>query len=414
MTRFTLLVFALAACGGSDHATPDSNTKIDAAPDAAPAWPGVVAIPLTSPDGSFWGPQVTVGTQTFMMDLDTGSTTIGVAGATCTSCNTVGVSPLYMPSTYATNLHKTASTQYADGSGWSGDIYSDSTGMGQGSPAVQLALVDITQQTDFFIDNTYQGIFGMGGPDNAEPNTDSYFTALTATGEPGIMAFELCDTNGLMWLGGFDMGTAAAAPAYTPLLPIDGNNPYYAIDITSMSVGTTKVGTGKATFQAPVVDTGTTLFYVPTAVDNATLAAINGSSGFQALFGSQRLADDGCVTAAGVTPDMVDAMLPPLTIAMPNMTSGGPDVSVTVAPMKSYMMDGGGGMYCYGMYDGGTVDATTMGDTIMRAFITIIDVDHHQVGFAPELGCGLAPRRPRNMTTFHPHVPHHPLRRQPR
>jgi hypothetical protein len=225
------------------------------------------------------------------------------------------------------------------------------------------------------------------------------------------MAFELCDTSGTMWLGGFDATRAAAAPSYTPLVPIDSNNPYYAIDITSMAIGSTSVGTGAATFQKPVVDTGTTLFYVPTPVDSAVLQAINGDAGFKALFGTQQLRDDGCVTATGVTPAMVDAMLPPLTMTMPNITPGGPDISFTVAPMLSYILDGGNGMYCYAMYDGGNVDGTTMGDAIMRAFITVFDIDHHQVGFAPELGCGLAPRRTYDMATFRPHIPHRPLRR---
>jgi hypothetical protein len=215
-----------------------------------------------------------------MMDLDTGSTTIGVAGAACTSCATVGVSPLYMPGTYAIDQNKTASTQYADGSSWGGEIYQDATGLAHGTPSVALAIVDIKNQTQFFVDNTYQGIFGLGAPENAEPNTGAYFDAIKATGEPAVMAFELYDTDGTMWLGGFDPTTATAAPSYTPLIAITTNNPFYRIDITGMSIGTTAVGTGAATFQQPTVDTGTTLFYVPTMVERAALNAINGSTGF--------------------------------------------------------------------------------------------------------------------------------------
>jgi hypothetical protein len=70
----------------------------------------------------------------------------------------------------------------------------------------------------------------------------------------------------------------------------------------SMSIGATTVGTGAATFQAPVVDTGTTLFYVPTGIETAVLTAVNGSAGFKALFGTtQKLKDNGCVTKAGAS-----------------------------------------------------------------------------------------------------------------
>ncbi len=412
MTRVTILITVLAACGGSGNSKkPDGGAGSADAPmaDAAPMWPGVVAIPLTTPDGSFWGPQLSIGGQMFMMDLDTGSTTTGVAGSACTSCSSVGVSPLYTPGQYAVDTHKTASTAYADGSMWSGEIYTDANGLAHGVPDVQLAIVDIKSQTQFFVDNTYQGIFGLGAIQNAEPNTGAYIDAIKQTGEPDIMAFELCSTGGTMWLGGFDQTHATAAPGYTPLIPISNQNPFYAIDLTGMSIGSTSVGTGAATFQEPVVDTGTTLFYVPTPVETAILNAINADTGYKALFGTQRLADNGCVTKAGVTAAMVDAMLPPLTLKMPNK-AGGADLSYTVPPMWSYMMDAGNGMFCFGIGDGGTQDATTMGDMIMQAFVTVIDVDHQQVGFAPDLGCGVAPRVPRDMTTFHPHVPHRPLR----
>jgi aspartyl protease len=414
MFRRALLVMC-AACGSSgDHhnmGSPDAagSAADAAAPDAPVSADGVYAIPLTTPDESFWGPQVTIGGQAFMMDLDTGSTTIGVAGATCSQCT--GVTPLYAPGTTAVDEHKTASTQYADNSGWSGEIYKDAVGLGQGSPSVPVDVVAMTRQRQFFYQNQYQGIFGLGAPENAEPSTGAYFDIAAQAGLTPVMAFELCPDGGTMWIGGFDATRTADAPRYTPLIPISGNQPFYAIDISSMSIGGTVVGTGAATFQQPVVDTGTTYFYLPTGVETAVINAINSSTGFKALFGaSAQVQDDpndtgiGCVTAAGVTGAMVDASLPPMTIAMPAV-GGGTDVTVSVKPLQSYMYDAGGGKFCLGIGDGGTQDATTMGDQIMQAFVTIIDLQHQQVGWAPDAGCGPAPRRPRDMTTFHPHPP---------
>jgi hypothetical protein len=415
MFRRTLLLVVCAACGGDDHhakGSPDaagSAAADAAAPDAPASVDGVYAIPLTTPDQSFWGPIVTIGGQPFMMDLDTGSTTIGVAGSTCTQCT--GVTPLYTPGMTATDEHKTASTVYADNSGWSGEIYKDAVGLGQGAPTVPVDVVAMTRQRQFFYQNQYQGIFGLGAPENAEPSTGAYFDIASQAGMTAVMAFELCPDGGTMWLGGYDSSKASDAPRYTPLIPVSANQPFYAIDISGMSIGSTVVGTGAATFQQPVVDTGTTYFYLPTNVESAVISAINSSTGFKTLFGANAQVQDdpngtgvGCVTAAGVTGAMVDASLPPMTITMPAV-GGGTDISVTVPALRSYMYDAGGGKFCLGIGDGGTQDATTMGDQIMQAFVTIIDIKNQQVGWAPDAGCGPAPRRPRDLTTFHPHPP---------
>jgi len=445
MTRITsLLTVAVLGCGSSNNGTPDSSLPVDqdapttqtdganptidgANPPSDGAnptidganppvdgmvspttWPTPYAvIPLTSPDGSFWGPMVTLSGQKFMMDLDTGSTTIGVAGSMCTSCT--GISPKYTPGGGATDVMKTTSTQYADGSGWSGEIFNDAINLGGNTPDVVMNLASMTKQTSFFFDNTYQGILGMGAKVNAEPNTDSYFDLGATSGLNPVMAFEICDAGtGTMWLGGYDETKASGTMAYTPLLAITSNQPFYAIDITGMKIGDTSVGTGAATFQKPIVDTGTTFFYVPTPVDKAIIAAINANASFKTLFGATaKVKDYGCVKpVAGttVTAAMIDAMLPPYSMTMPGM-NGGADITLTVKPSMSYLYDGGTDGWCYAIADGGTVDATTMGDTIMRAFITVIDKANHQVGWALDAGCAMTPHRPMTREGFRPHLP---------
>ncbi|MBV8761085.1 MAG: hypothetical protein JO257_27565 [Deltaproteobacteria bacterium] len=405
LRRVLLLSLATAACGGDEHAKPDAPVTPD-----APSFTGVFAIPLTTPDQSFWGPLLAIGSQSFMMDLDTGSTTTGVAAMGCTQCT--GITPLYAPGTGATDSHQTASTSYADGSSWSGEIFADAVGFDHGPPNVTTKIVAINQQSTFFDStNVYQGILGMGGLANAEPNTDSWFDLASTAGLTGVMAFELCSNGGTMWLGGFDATKAQGPMQYTPMYPVDNNQPFYAIDITGMKLGNTSVGTGATAFQKPVVDTGTTLFYLPTGIESATISALNASAGFKALFGANAMVQDdpnntgiGCVTKAGVTPDMVDAMLPPLTLTMP-AKGGGADITLTVKALESYMIDSGNGKYCLGIADGGTQDATTMGDVIMEGFITVIDVKNGQVGWALDAGCHPGARQPRDRATFHPHLP---------
>ena len=392
-TASALLALALAACGdnavnnhGADAGPDVAATGSDAAPDPS----GVYAIPLATPAGEDQGmlytASFTASGSTFQLDLDSGSTTTGVAAASCTTCT--GLSPLYQPGTAAMDQHHTASTAYADGSRWSGEIFADMVGLGTGSPDVAVNIVSITSQHNFFYGNEYQGILGVGPEALLEAGTSSYYTGVVAAGVADTMAYELCPTAGIMWLGGFDASHAQGAPQYTPLLTTGVNQDFYAVDMTDMALGGTSLGFDSSTFQDPIVDTGTSLFYVPTAVQTALITAVNASPGFQALFPGQTLSSrgDGCVqSASGTTDAMVDAMLPELSMSF----AGG--ISVSAKASVSYLMNAGGGQYCLVVEGGGDNGEATMGDTILRAFVTIIDVGGGQVGFAPQAHC-IAPQ----------------------
>ncbi|HUJ62100.1 MAG TPA: pepsin-like aspartyl protease [Kofleriaceae bacterium] len=420
MTKLSSFAFALCCVlgcsshNGNDNGNPDGNKGngdgSQAQQDAPTTPPGTDVIPLGTPtgddQGSFYTIQFMASGGSFAMDLDTGSTSTGVATSACTTCT--GLSPLYMPGAMAMDTHMTASTQYADGSGWSGEIYSDKAGLGHGSPDLTLAFVGITDQTNFFAANEYQGIFGLGPTELLETGTTSYLDLATKAGTTPIMAFELCPTAGTMWLGGFDQSKMMGAPQYTPLIPISDQSPFYAVNLTDMGIGGTSLGFNSSTFQNPIVDTGTSLFYVPTAVQTALISKVNASSGWTALFGTTKLSakGSGCVTKAGVTAQMVDAMLPPMSMSFAGM-NGGPDITVSVAPTQSYLEDAGGGQFCLVVEGGGDNGNGTMGDTILRAFVTVVDLQHNQVGWGLDAGCAPAAPIVRGPITEHGHGPHH-------
>jgi aspergillopepsin I len=369
------------------------------------------AIPLSSPDGpdDLYTAQVTIGNQDFAMDIDTGSTTLGVAGSSCTSGCT-GVSPLYTPSASATATGNTASTEYGDGSGWSGSVFSDTVGLGDGSPSVSLDIVEITHATGGFFDvsNDYQGILGLGPQELAEPNTSGYIPVVVSAGLDNIFAFELCDNTGAnagtMWLGGDGSATSAQ---HTPLVPIDDNNPFYAINVDALSLGgATIVTSASSTFQQPVLDTGTSLFYVPTSVYTEFKAVLEASAEFKAVFGSNVISGSGCVTDASVTDAQVESGLPPIMLSLPNVTSGQPDVTIQASALDTYLYNAGGGGYCLAIQDGGTTDPSTFGDAFMQAFHIVIDVTGGRVGFAPPTSCvPPAMRRIRHPAKNGPHRP---------
>jgi len=393
--------------GGGGTGTGSSSGSVDSGPPPSAAG---YAIPLAAPGGPDfeYTAQVTVGDQSFVMSIDTGSSTAALAGTSCSGCT--AVSPLYTPSSSATTSGQKASSEYEDGSSWSGPIYTDTVGLGEGTPSISLKLADITKAKTFFDgQNDYQGILGLGPTQNVVTGTTAYMPAVMAAGVANLFAFQLCDVTGAnagtMWLGG--NGGFSGTIIYTPLVAISDNNPYYAINVDAMTLGGTSIVTGaSATFAQPVLDTGTSLFYVPTSVFNSFQTALEASAGFKAVFGTQTFAtsgqDEGCVTDATATDAEVESMLPQISLSLPNVTSGQPDVTIQASSLDTYLYNGGSGMYCLAIQDGGTQDPSTFGDAFMQAFGISIDLGAQQIGFAPT-ACA----------TPQIHQPHHPARLGP-
>ena len=382
LTSLGLACALLVACGGSNNGDDDSG-------------PVGVALPMTSPDGSFYLANMTVAAQTFKMDVDSGSTTTAVAATGCTTCT--GVTPLYAPGAAAVDTHKTASTMYADGSGWSGEVFTDTVGLGGGTPEVAVNFAGITMQNMFFTDSSYQGILGLGPHFLLEVGTTSYLDQVTKAGTVPVMGFEMCGATGTMWLGGFDSSKASGKMQYTPMVPISADQPFYALTIDDVALGGTSLGIDKAMFVEhdaqtkaiyyPIVDTGTSLAYLPTAAANKLLSQVNANAAFSTLFGAAIDPNGtGCTTTkAGVTPAMINAMLPSMSLSFPS--ASGADIVVTAPAMSSYMFDVGGGMICFAVGDDGGF-GSVLGDTFMRGFVSVIDVQNSQIGFAPDAGCG--------------------------
>ncbi len=388
-----------------DTAAPGFETGVLDAPMEASV--SLAAIPLSTPDGTYYTAQVTVGDQTFAMDIDTGSATSAVAGQGCTNCTAAGVSPLYQPSSTATDLHRTASSAYGDGSSVAGEIFQDTVSLGYGSPSVQLELMSIQSDRQFFNSAKFQGILGLGSTLLELKGTDTYFAQETSAGVSPVLAFELCASRGTLWLGGFDPSAAASPVQYTPLIPLGKTTPYYAINVDDVLMGGTSLGLQAADFESPIVDTGTSLFYLPTKAFSAILEAINTSSGYTSLFGRTPLKANGCAQSNGATAAAVDAALPTMALNLPSSVAGAQDLTLTVSPTQSYLIDAGQGQFCLAVGDGGTMQGgAILGDAFLSSFVTIIDRQNGQVGFATDMGCGsVLGRRVIDLATWHPRAP---------
>ncbi len=129
--------------------------------------------------------------------------------------------------------------------------------------------------------------------------TSAYLTAAKAAGAPtkdGVRA--LPDLGQDVRLGDFDATTRRSAPPqFTPMIPLRSNG-FYAVEVDDMALGGTTLGFGASTFQDPIVDTGTSLFYVPTTVLTALETALNTAPGTKRCCSGPRRSAAATVIAA--------------------------------------------------------------------------------------------------------------------
>lgn len=386
---------------------------------------GISVVPLTGCPLVTYAANVQIGTsQHFQLVVDTGSTTTAVASATCATCT--AVSPLYANTGTLTGL--SASSTFADGASWNGNIYSDSVEY-LGGPADQVTLrfVAITSQSQFFTtedcagdadagSSPNQGITGMGNPDLLVPGTTSYFETLTTTADPvaDVFAVQLCFSGGVLWLGGYDPASTTAAPAYTPM--VDGG--FWSASANQLSLGGSAVAAGLPDLNPVTVDTATSVLVFPQDVYTALTSALLSNSALQSALGGVDAGffDQGqCATlATSMTPAELDSTLPPLALTFPNESGGTFQVSGVAS--QSYLtpvIHDGRTYYCAAVKTLGHAPTrgTILGDTLLQGYVTIFDVGGRRIGFAPQRGCpqpptppvALGPAAPLNIHFRNPH-----------
>jgi hypothetical protein len=377
MAKLALFAAALVACGPSDITGMSGDGGAVQPGDAASA-PGTGFALTSQGNGLTYSVSITIGGQQFQVITDTGSTTLGVAGASCTGC---GVSPEYTPGASAVDQHTTSQAVYGDMSGWTAENYADTVALTGDTMPVTMKFGVMTSEMGFFQPGeTDVGILGFAGSAAALTGTDDYVQKRA----PGQFAFQLCPNNGTLWLGEPDASHQTAPPQFTPLAPMDANQPFYEIDVMSAQVGSTSIQLSGNV----VADTGTSIMVLSSQTANDVISAIK-AGGYSTIFGAQTLSASStsldCLDPGSHTRAEIDATLPAFSVTLPK--TGGGSFTVTIPPSLSYLMPVQG-MYCFGVV---TVTGlpNIFGDAFLRAFVTTFDVANKQLGLAPEAGCVL-------------------------
>jgi hypothetical protein len=373
--------------GHDVEAAGEAETEVD----VEASTPEVAAIALSSCVPTVYTGAFSIGgAQQFQLSVDTGSTTLGVASVLCSGC---GVSPLYAPGPAAVDEHSIADSQYGSGS-WSGEIYQDTVGAGT-EAATPVDLVAIDTQVQFFepiqcdsASGGMQGIIGLGPSSSALPGTNGYFDALVAKRKVlDIFATELCDSEGTLWLGGYDPSVITAPVQFTPLTRDVFAQYYYSVNLVSVAVSGTTVPIATSQYPDTVVDTGTSIFLMGMDAYSALTGAIASDPQFQSIFGGVAFfSGQGCATVS-MTKAALDASLPALTLTF----GSSPAITVTAPPTESYLFPYGQDQWCPALDGLAQSDqfplASILGAPMLRSNVTIFDRANQRIGFAPHTAC---------------------------
>jgi hypothetical protein len=291
--------------------------------------------------------------------------------------------------------------QYETGE-WSGEIYQDSVTVAPAA-TIDLNLVAIDNQSQFFSPQQcdsatggLQGIIGFGPSGSALQGTTGYFDQFVATtNAPDIFATMLCDAGGTLWLGGYDSSFTTDAPQYTPLLA-SFSAFAYGVNLASVTVDGTSAPIGTVTYPASIVDTGTSIFTLPTAAFDTVTQAIAGDAQFQAIVGEPASwlsspQDASACKMLSQTKDQLDAALPQMTLTF---GAGDSAIAIQARATESYLVNyqgGGESLWCPALY---AIDpsqqnpvASIIGAPVLRSNVVIFDRAQQRIGFAPHVKC---------------------------
>lgn len=336
---------------------------------------------------------INVGNSNLALLLDSGSTTLAVANANCTSCS--GITPLYRLGPNGQYLGTFVSAQYLDQSSWQGRTYSDHVTPLGTTDTVSMRLAAINQQSGFFrlsgctlgaeTVNSYQGIIGLAGVNLAVRGTDSYMDKAANSLPNNAFSTLMCNPNGLIWWGGYDPVSLTDAPNFTPFTSM---STYYEVAVIGVDLGGVSLGDSND-FNPVVVDTGTSVIMLPTDSLQILVNQLGANATFLNNFGSAQnfFQDANCLTAAaGVSATSLDASLPTLDFTFPDGQGG--SFTASLKATQSYLQpmatSRGGVAYCPGVA-GGTI--TILGGAGMVGNVFIFDRDNGQLGIGPTQAC---------------------------
>lgn len=316
---------------------------------------------VTNEDVSYIAP-VTIGGTTYDLIVDTGSSNTWCGAQS--SCE---------PSSSGTSTGGSVSVSYGSGS-FSGREYKDKVSFG-GLTVSSQSIGAATLASGF---DGVDGIIGFGPVDLTEgtvSNANTVPTFMDNLYSQGSISSEVLgvsflpesgsdtsDTNGELTLGGVDSSKYTGSLTYFPKLTSGTASAYWGISIASFTYGSTTL----ASSAQGIVDTGTTLIYIPTTAYNKFLSAAGGrtdSSSGLAVFTTKPTANFG------------------ITFGSTKYTLTPAQYLVPTAQYSYYGLSSG--KYYSWINDGGSSGVNTIiGQKFLENYYSVFDTTNSRIGFA--------------------------------
>ncbi|KAG0646607.1 Polyporopepsin [Hyphodiscus hymeniophilus] len=326
------------------------------------ATPDVSSGSATNEDVTYVAP-VTIGGKTWQLIVDTGSSNTWCGAQTSCEKTSTGKA-----------TGGTVSVSYGSGS-FSGKEYTDKVSFG-GLTVTSQSIGAATTATGF---DGVDGILGLGPVDLTEDtvsNANTVPTFLDNLYSQGSISTEVLgvsfrpesgsdddDTNGELTLGGTDSSKYSGSITYFPKATSGDASAYWGINIASFTYGTTTL----ASSGSGIVDTGTTLIYIPTAAYNKFLSAAGGgktdSSSGLAVF-TKKPTSNFAIKFGSTTYTLTPAQY--------------------LVPTAQYSFYGlSSGKYYAWINDGGSSGVNTIiGQKFLENYYAVFDTTNSRIGFA--------------------------------
>ncbi|KAL7952320.1 putative aspartic protease [Trichoderma compactum] len=317
--------------------------------------------PVTNEDISYVA-SVTIGGRSYDLIVDTGSSNTWCGAQS--SCE---------PSSTGKSTGGSVQVSYGSGS-FSGTEYKDTVTFG-GLTVTSQSVGSARSSSGF---EGVDGIIGFGPVDLTEDtvsNANTVPTFLDNLYSQGSISTEVLgvsfkpesgsdsdDTNGELTLGGTDSSKFTGSLTYFPTLKSGSAAPYWGISIASFTYGSTTL----ASSATGIVDTGTTLIYIPTSAYNAFLSATGGrtdSSSSLAVF-SRAPTSNFAIKFGSTTYTLTPSQY--------------------LVPTSQYSFYGlSSGKYYAWINDGGSSGVNTIiGQKFLENYYSVFDTTNGRIGFA--------------------------------
>ncbi|KAK8253314.1 aspartic peptidase domain-containing protein [Phyllosticta capitalensis] len=310
---------------------------------------------------------VTVGSSVMQLVFDTGSSDLWVFSTLMPAAQQLG-QDLYNPSTGTVMSGLTWSITYGDGSAGAGTVYADKVNVG-GVTATRQAVEAATSASSLFLQDTASdGVLGLASSalNSIKPKQATFFdTVRSQLAKPIFTTSLKRNAPGFFTFGTFNSSLYTGALTYTNVTTTSVQTKgFWAVNITGYSVGKSPA-VAKAI--PAIIDTGTTLAYVPNDVAAAFYNAVPGAS-YSSTYG-------GYILPCSATP-------PPFNLTIGGVPQTVPGIYLVYGPVD---YDGN----CFGGLQASTgMPFNVIGAIILKSQFVVFDntTAPGRIGFARQPG----------------------------